>query len=70
MERVAVDTTVQEKAVVHPSKIKLTYDAIIDLGRSAKKAGLNLKQNYRFVAKELALKASGYAHARQYNPSK
>lgn len=67
MERVVVDTTVQEKAVDHPSEIKLTYDAIIDLGREAKKAGLSLKQNYRFIARTLALKASGYAHARQFN---
>lgn len=46
MERIAVDMRVQEKAVDHPSEIKLTYEAIIDLGREAKKAGLELKQNY------------------------
>jgi transposase, IS5 family len=67
MERVAVDTTVQEKAVDHPSEIKLTHDAIIDLAREARKAGLKLKQNYRFMAKALLRKASGYAHARQFN---
>lgn len=67
MGRVAVDTTVQEKAVDYPSEVKLAYDAIIDLGREAKKAKLLLKQNYRFVAKELLIKASGYAHARQFN---
>jgi len=67
MERVAVDTTVQEKAVDHPSEVKLTYDAIIDLGREARKSGLKLKQNYKFVARGLELKASGYAHARQFN---
>lgn len=67
MERVVVDTTVQEKAVDYPSDVKLVYDAIIGLGLAAKKAGLNLKQNYRFVAKELLMKANGYAHARQFN---
>jgi transposase, IS5 family len=67
MERVAVDTTVQEKAVDYPSDIKLSYDAIIDLGREAKKSVLTLKQNYRFIAKGLLIKASGYAHARQFN---
>lgn len=67
MERVAVDTTVQEKAVDHPSETKLIYDAIIDLSRESKKSGLKLKQNYRFIAKGLAVKASGYAHARQFN---
>lgn len=67
MKRVVVDTTVQEKAVDYPSEVKVTYDAIVDLGREAKKANLYLKQNYRFVAKELLIKASGYAHARQFN---
>lgn len=66
--RVAVDTTVQSKAVDSPSQSKLLLDAIIDIGRrSAKKLGLKLKQNYRFIAKGLAWKASGYAHAKQYN---
>lgn len=67
MEKVVVDTTVQEKAVDYPTDIKLIYDAIIDLGREAKKSGLELKQSYKFVAKEYYLKASGYAHARQFN---
>ncbi len=67
VHKIAVDTTVQEKAVDYPSDIQLFLDGIIDLGRSAKKAGLKLKQNYRFIAKALAVKASGYAHARQMN---
>lgn len=67
VHKIAVDTTVQEKAVDWPSQIKLLLDGILDLGRSAKKAGLKLKQNYRFIAKSLAAKASGYAHARQMN---
>ena len=65
--RIAVDTTVQNKAVDSPSESKLLLDAILDLGRSAKKSGLKLKQNYRFVAKALFRKASGYAHAKQMN---
>jgi len=67
VHKIAVDTTVQEKAVDYPSEIQLLLDGIIDLGRSAKKAGLKLKQNYRFIAKHLAVKASRYAHARQMN---
>jgi len=47
VRKVAVDTTVQEKAVDYPSEIKLLLDGIIDLGRSASRAGLRLKQNYR-----------------------
>lgn len=65
VKKVVVDTTVQTKAVDYPSESKLLLDAILDLGRQAKKGGLKLKQNYRFVAKELAAKISGYAHARQ-----
>jgi transposase, IS5 family len=67
VHKVAIDTTVQEKAVDYPNEIKLFLDGILDLGRSAKRAGLKLKQNYRFIAKALAVKASGYAHARQMN---
>ncbi len=67
VSKIAVDTTVQEKAVDYPSEIKLLLDGIIDLGRSAKRSGLKLKQNYRFIAKALSVKASGYAHARQMN---
>lgn len=67
VHKIAVDTTVQEKAVDYPSEIQLLLDGILDLGRSAKRAGLKLKQNYRFIAKALAVKASGYAHARQMN---
>ena len=67
VQKIAVDTTVQNKAVDYPTEIKLLLDGILDLGRSAKRAGLKLKQNYRFIAKSLAIKASGYAHARQMN---
>ncbi len=67
VQKIAVDTTVQEKAVDYPSEMKLLLDGILDLGRSAKRAGLKLKQNYHFIAKSLAIKASGYAHARQMN---
>lgn len=65
--RIAVDTTVQNKAVDSPSESKLLVDGILELGRVAKRSGLKLKQNYRFVAKALSRKASGYAHAKQYN---
>lgn len=44
----------------HPSEVKLAYDTTVYLGREAKKAGLLLKQNYRFVAKELLIKRNGY----------
>ena len=67
VRKIVVDTTVQEKAVDYPTDIQLLLDGIIDLGKSAKKAGLKLKQNYRFIAKTLSVKANGYAHARQMN---
>ena len=56
VKKIAVDTTVQNKAVDYPTEIKLLLDGILDLGRSAKRAGLKLKQNYRFIAKSLAIR--------------
>lgn len=70
VKKIAIDTTVQNKAVDSPSESKLLFDGILDLGRAAKKCGLKLKQNYRFVAQDLYRKASGYAHAKQYNRMK
>jgi IS5 family transposase len=65
VERVAVDTTVQNKAVDRPNEIKLIEDAVHDVARQAKKSGLKLKQNYKRVIRYMAIKASGYAHAGQ-----
>jgi len=65
-EVVAVDTTVQEKAIAHPTEHGLLLTAIEQLGRQAKKAGLRLRQSYVRVARRSAMKAGRYLHAKQF----
>ena len=66
LERVAVDTTVQPKAVAFPTDAKLMHKAIVLLGREAKRHGVPLRQSYVRVAKRAALMAGRYAHAKQF----
>src|ERR1700691_5530060 len=64
-EAVAVDTTVQEKAIAHPPEHGLMLAAIEQLGAQAKKAGLPLRQSYVRVARYAAMKTGRYLHAQQ-----
>src|SRR5580693_3717358 len=64
-EAVAVDTTVQEKAIAHPTEHGLMLAAIEQLGTQAKKAGLPLRQSYVRVARYAAMKTGRYLHAQQ-----
>lgn len=66
LERVTVDTTVQEKAVAHPTDSRLYLKALQALVRQAKRAGLTLRQSHTRLAKKAAAKAGRYAHAKQY----
>lgn len=66
LERVNVDTTVQEKNITYPTDSKLLYKAIVKLVAAARKRGIRLRQSYVRVGKRAAVKASRYAHARQY----
>lgn len=66
LERVTVDTTVQEKNITFPTDSKLLYKAIRKLGDAAKSRGIPLRQSYVRVGKAAAVKASCYAHAQQY----
>ena len=66
LERVSVDTTVQEKNITYPTDSKLLYKAIVKLGAAAKSRGIPLRQSYVRVGKRAAVKASRYAHAKQY----
>lgn len=66
LERVAVDTTVQPKAVAFPTDIRLMHKAIVLLGRAARKHGVALRQSYIRVARRAALMAGRYAHAKQF----
>ena len=66
LEQVNVDTTVQEKNITHPTDSKLYYKAIMKLVKAAKNRGIRLRQTYVRVAKYAAIKASRYAHAKQF----
>ena len=65
LERVIVDTTVQEKAIAHPVDSRLLEIARRKVVGAAKRAGIALKQTVAKEGKELRRKASGYAHAKQ-----
>jgi IS5 family transposase len=66
MAEVLVDTTVMEKAITYPTDSKLYLKSLLRLNREAKAHGIVLRQSYTRTAKRLAIKASRYAHARQY----
>jgi IS5 family transposase len=63
---VAVDTTVQEKAIAHPTDARLCHRAIEKLGALAKREGVALRQSYRRVAKRAAIMVGRYTHAHQF----
>ena len=65
-ERVIVDTTVQEKAVAHPSDSRLLEVARARIAQLATRAGIKLKQSYAAEGQQLRRRAGGYAHARQF----
>jgi len=66
-EKVAIDTTVQPKAITYPTDAKLLRKAIEKLGEAAKNAGINLRQSYVRVAKTATIKSGRYRHAKQMN---
>ena len=66
LERVIVDTTVQEKAIAHPVDSRLLEIARHKVVSAAKRAGIQLKQTFAKEGKELRRKAGGYAHAKQF----
>jgi IS5 family transposase len=66
LERVAVDTTVQEKAIAHPTDARLTHRAIEKLVDLAKCEGVELRQSYVRVAKRAAIMVGRYTHAHQF----
>jgi len=66
LERVAVDTTVQPKAIAHPSDARLMHRALEKLVTLAAREGVPLRQSYKRVAKRAALMVGRYAHAHQF----
>jgi IS5 family transposase len=66
LDKVIVDSTVQEKAIAYPTDSKLLNRGRQQLVQLVAEAGITLRQNYNRVAPKLAGKIARYAHARQY----
>jgi IS5 family transposase len=62
LERVTVDTTVQTKAVAHPSDAQLLLRAIQTLARMAKAKGIKLRQSFLFVARAARVEVTRLLH--------
>ena len=62
MARVTVDTTVQEKAVAHPTDARLLLKALQSCVRLARQNGVKLRQSYARTGKWAARKAQNLLH--------
>ncbi len=65
LNKINVDTTVQEKAIAFPTDARLHYrmrEKLVDL---AKERDIALRQSYIRVGKQAFIKQSRYAHAKQ-----
>ena len=70
LNRVIVDSTVQHKAIAHPTDSRLLETARVKLVQAAKEAGIDLKQTFAKEGRYLIHKAGRYAHARQFKRMK
>jgi len=66
LERVVVDTTVQPKAIAHPTDARLCHRALDKLVALARRHGVRLRQSYVRVAKRAAIMVGRYSHAHQF----
>ena len=66
LQRVIVDTTVQEKAIAQPVDSGLLEIARHKVVNAAKRLGISLKQTLVTEVKVLRRLAGGYAHAKQF----
>jgi transposase, IS5 family len=67
LERVAVDTTVQPKAIAHPTDARLLHRALEKLVTLARRENVPLRQSYLRLAKRAAIMVGRYSHAHQFN---
>ncbi len=70
LQKVIVDTTVMPKNIEFPTDSKLYNKARERLVKLAAKNGIELRQNYNLIAKNLLRKISGYLHAKQMTRAK
>src|SRR5438132_6324728 len=66
LERVVIDTTVQPKAIAHPTDARLCHRALEKLVDLAERNDVKLRQSYRRVAKRAAIMVGRYTHAHQF----
>ena len=66
LEKVIVDTTVQPKAVQHPTDARLYRKVHAAMLRIAEAEGLELRQSYRKLMARAFQKHGGYAKAKQF----
>ena len=66
LERVVVDTTVQPKAIAHPTDPRLCDRALEKLVDLARRHQVRLRQSYRRLAKRAAIMVGRYTHAHQF----
>ncbi len=66
LERVTVDTTVQEKAIAFPTAAKLMQRARERLVRLAREHGIALRQSYTRLGKRALIMQGRYRHAKQH----
>ena len=64
LERITVDTTVQTKAIAHPTDSHLILRAIEWLNRAARRHGLKLRQSFLRLATRARSEASRLMHTR------
>lgn len=66
LERVAVDTTVQSKAIAHPVDARLMHRALVKLVALARHTGVSLRQSYIRVSRRALIMVGRYRHAHQF----
>jgi IS5 family transposase len=67
LQKVNVDTTVQEKAIRFPTDTQLCHKAREELVKRAEKFGIGLRQSYVRLSKQALFLANKYMAARQMN---
>lgn len=65
LEKVYVDTTVQEKNIVFPIDARLYFKGIRLLNKAAEKQQIIPKQSYKFTSKRLLIQYARYQFAKQ-----
>lgn len=65
LNKVNIDTTVQEKAIAYPTDARLYYKMQVKLVKAAQKYGIELRQSYRRLGKKALVMQGRYSHARQ-----